>query len=195
MKRNTIFGAAALLVAGAAIGAGSVVSQNAMAASGGPAETNQLTMVSIGEDGSAIECTFEGADAEGLIPEPPAGVAVDAQPVVGNVVVGMGQLVPTDGSLPELPLPPAGELPAGQVPDGQVISGVVSIGAGVDGSEIMVDATPLETREGTAEECAALHDEAVAMAEAFPAGATVIGTDGVAVSGGAVQVSTSATKP
>lgn len=190
MKRNTIFGAAALLVAGAAIGAGSVVSQNAMAATGEPAETSQLTMVSIGEDGTAIECTFEGSEAAGLIPEPPAGFPIDGTTIEGNMVIGMGEILPADGTLPELQLP-EGVLPT----DGQVVSGAVTVAAAVDGAEMTINGAPLETREGTAEECAAMHDGAIQVATALPDGATIIGSDGVTISSGAVQVSAEAVKP
>ena len=72
MKRNTLFGGLALMAAGGVIGAGAMISSNAMADTAGAAPTDQLTMISIGDDGEAVQCTFEGADLDGLLP-PAAG--------------------------------------------------------------------------------------------------------------------------
>ena len=176
MKRNTIFGVAALLVAGAAIGAGSVVSSNAMAETGSPAPTSQLKMVTFGTDGKPLECTFSGADAEGLLPAMPAGVPADATPVEGDVVVGQAQLIPADGNLP---VPPAGLVPTGS---GTIIAtGTATAVAGVPGDLPQLSSDgPVQiisggdARPGTADECKALHDQAVESAKNAPTGASVV---------------------
>jgi hypothetical protein len=174
MKRNTMFGGLALLAAGAAIGAGAMVSGNAMASTGDPAPTDQLTMVSVGPDGDALQCTFEGADVEGLLPDLPAGV-----PMVGNVVVGSGEIMSADGSLPELVLSGSGELPEG-APEGAVTAVAGAVPVGADGQPVPPAPAQVvnvdDAREGSAEECAALHDQAVAMASQIAAGGTQMGT-------------------
>ena len=192
MKRNTIFGAAALLVAGAAIGAGSMVSSNAMAETGSPAATSQLKMVTFGTDGKPLECTFSGADAEGLLPAAPAGVPADATPVKGNVVVGQAQLIPADGNLP---VPPAGLVPTG--------SGTITVTATATATATAIAGVPGDlpqlsshdpvqiisggdARAGTADECNALHDQAVEMAKNAATGASVV------IDGGTIVT---ATKP
>lgn len=182
MQRNTIFGAAALLVAGAAIGAGSVVSQNAMADTGSPAKASEITMVNIGPDGKAVQCTFSGADAEGLLP---AGVPADA-----HMVMGSAQITTVDGSLPELQLPPDGQLPEGA----QVVTGLAGSDTGPAG--MVINGEPADVHDGTAEECAAIHAQAVEMAKHIPAGGTVIsGTDGVVSGGAGVVTVTADTRP
>lgn len=188
MKRNTMFGGLALLAAGAAIGAGAMVSSNAMAATGEPAPTEQLTMVSVGPDGDAFRCTFEGADVDGLLPDLPAGAPAGV-PVVGSVVVGSGEIMPADGRLPELVLSGSGELPEGAPVPGEgvtVLATAVPLGsedqpvlpapAGAPVQMLSVD----DAREGTAEECAALHEQAADMAQQVAAGGAQLVTSGTA---------------
>lgn len=179
MKRNTVFGAAGLLVAGAAIGAGAIVSQNAMADDGGSAIANTVTMINIDDDGTAVQCTFTGADAEGIVP---AGIPTDDAAKAG-VIMGSAQISATDGSLPVIEVSGgavaveegviAGLVPVGSFPPGDLVaqgSGVITVGASTASGEVTIsgvapDGSPIagpETREGTAEECAAMHDQAVA---------------------------------
>ena len=51
-QRNKLFAGLSLAVAGAAIGAGAIVSANAMAASGEEAPADVLTMISVSSDGA-----------------------------------------------------------------------------------------------------------------------------------------------
>ena len=164
MKRNTLFGAAGLLVAGAAIGAGAVVSQNAMASDGQVETADELTMINISDDGTALQCTFTGADIEGLVPE---GIPTD-DALKGATVVGIGEIVPVEGDLPEIDISGviAGSLPA----DAVQASGVITVGASSADGKVTItgvgtDGAPIagpETREGTAEECSAMRHQALA---------------------------------
>jgi hypothetical protein len=189
MKRNTMFGGLALLAAGAAIGAGAMVSSNAIADTGEPAPTDQLTMVSAGPDGDAFQCSFEGADVEGLLPDLPAGSAAGVA-VVGNVVVGSGEILPADGSLPELVLSGSSGLPEGApVPEGGITVLATAVPLGAEGQPTlpMPAGAPVQmlsvddAREGTAEECNTLHDQAVEMAAQVAAGGAQLVTSGTAV--------------
>ncbi len=210
MKRNTLFGAAGLLVAGAAIGAGAVVSQNAMASDGQVETANALTMINIGEDGTAVQCTFTGADAEALMPTLPPGIPTDDAAKAeanGQMVVGVANITPVEGPLPEIDASsgvivgavpvgdvPAGSLPAGAVPVGAVqASGVITVGASTADGKVTIsgvgaDGAPIaapEVREGTAEECAAMHTQTLADLQNLQ--------DQVAANGGTViNVSTEA---
>lgn len=171
MKRNTLFGAAGLLVAGAAIGAGAVVSQNAMASDGQMETADALTMINISDDGTALQCTFTGADIEGLVP---AGIPTD-DVIKGQMVVGVGGIVPADGTVPMIDVDGAtivggSDIITGSIAEGAVpVDGVITVGAGMSG-ELTISGTdangdPIvgpETREGTAEECAAMRDQALA---------------------------------
>ncbi len=198
MKRHSMFGGLALLAAGAAIGAGAMVTSNAMAATDDPAPTDRLTMVSIGPDSDPFRCTFEGADVDGLLPDLPAGA-----PVGGNVVIGSGEIMPADGSLPELVVSGSSQAPEG-VPDGGVTVVAGAVPASADGPTVLpvpVDA-PLQmlsiddAREGTAEECVALHDQAVEMASQVAAtGSAQLVTSIAGVTGGSNGATVVATEP
>ena len=151
------------MLAGSAIGAGLMISGGAMAAAGDPAPADQLTMVSVGRDGDAIQCTFDGPDVEGLLPDLPAGISVD-----DGVIVGSGQLIPADAKL----LDGVSALPGSVT----VVAGAVPIDA--QGRPALPDAnvfsaqvlSAADAREGTAEECSAMHDQAAEMASRVAAG-------------------------
>jgi hypothetical protein len=195
MKRNTLFGGLALLLAGGVIGAGAMVSSNAMADTpGADAPTNQLTMVKVDEGGEAIRCTFSGADVAAMLPTPASAVPVGsdgAQTIVtGSGVAGGPNFVvsgdvPGDGTVTALD---PKDLPAGA----QVIRGSISVAGGVPGDagtvgtgdgqiltplpvgELPVIISDADARDGTAEECAAMRDEAINMATNAPTGAVVV---------------------
>lgn len=197
MQRNTLFGGLALMLAGGVIGAGAMISSNAMAATEGPPPANELTMINVGPDGEAVKCTFSGADVEGMMPAlpstAPAGVPVDG--VIngsGGGVFTVSGIVPGDGS----PI----EIDPNNPPEGVVVgSGTITIDGSMPPGALPViassDAVPADAqiisaddaREGTPEECAAMREGAVAMAVEGPA--QVITGTATAVAGG------SATKP
>jgi len=170
MQRNTLFGGLALLMAGGVIGAGAMISSSAMADEGGTPPANEVTMINVGADGEAVQCTFSGADAEGLFPSMPLSNEAIPVPVSGDAAV-----VEIDPANP---------------PEGVVIgSGVVSVSADAGSGQIVgsEEAIPVpadvqvlsmdEAREGTPEECAAMRDQ---MASGVPAeGGMVIGATGV----------------
>lgn len=208
MKRNTLFGAAALLVAGAAIGAGSVVSQNAMASDGQAEPANALTMVNIGADGTAVQCNFTGADAESLLPSLPPGIPTDdaAKAAANGVVIGIGQIAPAQGDLPQIqvggPADVVTSVVTGSIDPGVFpANGVVTIEASTADGKVTVsgvnaDGTPIaapETREGTAEECAAMRADAIKnLADLKAQVATAVSGDAVISSSSG---SGTATKP
>jgi hypothetical protein len=206
MKRNTIFGAAALLVAGAAIGAGSVVSQNAMADDGLAEPASALTMINIGADGTAVQCNFTGAEAEALLPTLPPGIPTDdaAKAAANGVVIGIGQIAPAQGDLPQIQVGgPAGVVTSvvtGSIDPGALpANGVITVEAktatgGIEISGTNADGTPIaapETREGTAEECAAMRAAAITNLANLKAQVEANGGAVISTSGG----SGTATKP
>jgi hypothetical protein len=181
-RTNIFFGTSALLVAAGAIGAGVLVSTNAMAASGdlGP---NALTigMVTVGTNGDAYECTFDAASMPsvniGPVAVGGANAAAPAGATSGDVIVSGSGSVPqmVSGSVSVVPngsLPPALPVPLG--------SGVITLQgtASADGtssvSQVAADGTvtPVKVRQGTAEECAAAKQGAV-----LPVGAPQAPTD------------------
>ena len=172
MQRNTLFGGLALLMAGGVIGAGAMISSSAMADEGGTPPANEVTMINVGTDGEAVQCTFSGADAEGLFPSMPSiGMegAIPAEnvatPVEGGVVVGGSGVI---------------EIEAGSLPEGVEIGEAIAVGD-IAGSalptELPEGVTVLsadDAREGTPEECAAMREQA---ASGQPAeGSMVIGS-------------------
>lgn len=152
MKRNSLFGAVAMFVAGAAIGGGAIVSQQAMATNTPATATDSVTIGMVSADGDHVQCTFTGADAAGLIPtevpaadELPIEVQAGGEQVFGDAVTGQisGFGVVTTDSLPELD--GSGDMAAFGV---DTATGVMTIsGAGEP-----------QPRQGTPEECASLRD-------------------------------------
>ena len=163
-RKNLFFGTGAALVAVGAIGAGVMVSSNAMAASGAVGN-NALTisMVSVGSQGDAFQCTFDATAVPSGLPaltplapgsEPSlhitgsggAGLPGGATVVSGDAVVEAGS---SSVSLP------AGLTPA--TGDGIMITGTVNADGTSSVSQIGADGTvtPVKVREGTAAECAA----------------------------------------
>jgi len=178
MQRNTLFGGIALLLAGGVIGAGAMISSSAMADEGGTPPANEVTMVNIGSDGEAVECTFSGAEADGLFPE----LATEALPIpVGDLPAQAG------GGSGVIEIDPE-NLPEGVEVGPAVASGVVTVGVdAATGEAVEISGTALEAevvvlsgddaRDGTPEECAAMREQA---ASGQPAeGSMVIGATGV----------------
>jgi hypothetical protein len=161
-----------------------------------------MTMISIGDDGEAVQCTFEGADLDGLLPPLPAGVpegatsggimissqsvpadAAGGQPASDQPAVGHGVIISATGDLPVLTVDGLPEGVEGVEAGGTItVNGATIAGLPADGqigTGVPTDAMPVLTsaddaRDGTAEECAAMHDEAVEMASTMPANGTVI---------------------
>ncbi|MDO8363273.1 MAG: hypothetical protein Q7V88_10290 [Actinomycetota bacterium] len=200
-QRNKLFAGLSLAVAGAAIGAGAIVSANAMAASGDDAPpTDVLTMISMSSDGSQpVQCTFSGEEAATIIGDMPLPVPTDD---IAKLEANGGPITITNGQ------PPEGF-------DGQIITGtgtVISTGtitaAGGEGGIVQIGegGLPLpelslpegmpepvlisadEAREGTPEECAAM------LENAPPAGGQMVST-AVAVSGSATIETADPAKP
>lgn len=152
MKRNSLFGAAAMFVAGAAIGGGAIVSQQAMATDKPATATDSVTIGMVSTDGDHVQCTFTGAEAAGLIPtevsaadQLPVEVQAGGEQVFGDAVTGQisGFGVVTTDSLPELD------------GSGEVATFGVDAATGVMTLSGSGESQP---RQGTPEECAALRD-------------------------------------
>ena len=202
MKRNNLFGGVSLVAAGGAVGGGAMVSANAMGSTAGGAPPNVLTMISIAAT-TARPCSArsrapisrgfcsgrlqrmpEGATSGGIVISSQA-VPVDkagGQPAFAPPAVGHGVIISATGDLPALSvdgLPESaktagatvtvnGATIAGLPADGQKVTGGVPTGA------LPVLTSADEAHDGTAEECAAMHDEAVKMASTMPANGAVI---------------------
>lgn len=190
MQRNTLFGGLALMLAGGVIGAGAMISSNAMAATEGPPPANELTMINVGPDGEAVKCTFSGADVEGMLPVLPATAPA------GVPAGGADGIIVSASGAGDVPI----EIDPSNPPEGVVVgSGTITIDGSMPPGALPViassDAVPADAqiisaddaREGTPEECAEMRDGAVAMAAEGPA--QVITGTATAVAGG------SATKP
>jgi hypothetical protein len=183
-RRSWMFGGGAVLTATAAVGVGVLVTSGAMAASDGGDGAATVSMITIGSDGEAYECTVDAS----VLPMPalppgglPEGAEAGAVVVTGDAsasgatatagasgtitVDGGGSVVwSTSDSLPAVeavPVDPSSGLPMpiGGVgaPMGQGV--IVSQSVGGDTQAMTIDAdgamTPVEVRQGTAEECAA----------------------------------------
>ena len=169
MQRNTLFGGIALLLAGGVIGAGAMISSSAMADEGGTPPANEVTMINVGADGEAVQCTFSGAEADGLFPDMPLSNEAIEVPISGDA--GFIEIDPAN------------------LPEGVTVeSGVVSVSADAGGGQIIGsnEAIPVpddvqvlsmdDARQGTPEECAAMRDQAVSGVPAE--GGMVIGATG-----------------
>ncbi|MEN9644138.1 MAG: hypothetical protein RL238_807 [Actinomycetota bacterium] len=170
MQRNTLFGGLALLMAGGVIGAGAMISSSAMADEGGTPPANEVTMINVGSDGEAVQCTFSGADAEGLFPEMPS-IGMDVAIPAENVATPVEGVVGGSGVI---------EIEAGSLPEGVEIGEAIAVGD-ISGSALPTDLpdgvqvlSADDARDGTPEECAAMREQA---ASGQPAeGSMVIGS-------------------
>jgi hypothetical protein len=180
-RKNLFFGAGAVLLAAGAIGTGVMVSSNAMAASGS-VDDHALTisMVSVGTNGDAYQCTFDAAAVPGLsiapLPASATGEPIHASGGEGTVSSGA---IEVSGS-GVIQVGPDGTVPPGMQPFPGA-AGVVTLtgSATADGtssvSQIAADGTvtPVKIRQGTAAECsAAQHGIPPAPAGTGGAGAT-----------------------
>ena len=185
--RNRLFTGAALLTAASAIGAGALVSSGAMAAAGDAAEdTVSISMIQVDDEGNGYECTFDGDDVPGFVvaSELPEGVAADSVEAMEEVLAESAiPMAVEGGSVGELPQG-AFEVDPNELPslEGEVVAfGVAVAAAGGEQGEVVegelpvpADATPLELRDGTEEECAALLEQMADPSE----GTGIIGMTG-----------------
>ena len=165
-QRNKVFAGLSVAVAIAAIGAGATVSANAMADDGNQVPTDQLTMLNVSTDGTAVQCTFDSADAAAIIAASPVPVPTpsDATKTDGGVNV---VAVSGSGTIE------SGSIVSGSVPPGvqrvHIAGSVVSSGSGTvlgkidapaDGSLPVLVSTD-SARSGTPAECAAMKADAL----------------------------------
>lgn len=180
MKRNTLFGGLALLGAGGVIGAGAMISASAMADDTGTPQADEITIVQVTTDGEAVQCTFAGADVEGLLPDLLGVTPEQVLPVDREFTTsGSGVIEVATGDLPGGVLVATGAVTVsaeGTVGDVGDVGDLPSLDSLlVDMQVVSVD----DAREGTAEECAAMR--AQAQAGATGAESMVIGSTGVIV--------------
>jgi hypothetical protein len=170
-RTNILFGTGALLVAAGSIGAGVMVSTNAMAASGELGD-HALTigMVTVGTNGDAYECTFDAASvpAASFTPVQVGGAnsAAAGGATSGDVIIS------GSGSAPSVVSGSVSVVPNGSLTQGVPVplgSGVITLQgtASADGtssvSQVAADGTvtPVKVRQGTAAECAAAQQGAL----------------------------------
>lgn len=157
MKLKLLFGTAATLMAGAAIGGGVMISHQAMATSTPSKATESVTIGLLGKDGVGIQCKFSGADAQKLLQEPATADGATAIPV-GSIGAGK--------SISGVAVAPSEDVAS---------SGVAIAVEASTGEATMVGAPTL--RDGTPEECAAaqsgLEADSAGNNVVFVMGATV----------------------
>ncbi len=192
MQRNKVFAGLSLAVAGAAIGAGALVSSSAMADDAPAPAAGKVEVVTVGADGKEpIHCSFDDLELPTLVMTGPSditggpvavavGVSVDGSLPAGVPADGGGTLTVSAGGSSDAPNVVisgsgtiTGSVTDGSLPEGEVGTLVVSgsatpveISGGElpEGLPVMISAD--EAREGTAEECAAIR---ATFTEATPA--------------------------
>jgi hypothetical protein len=178
-QRNKVFAGLSVAVAAVAIGGGAMVSASAMGSDSSTGPTNKLTMLSVGTDGKAVQCTFDGATAAAIIAATPAGIPTDdASKILANQVGSgegtSGTIVGTEG-LPGGTVPPGGPQvvtvsatatgPATATGHGPDTGSATLIGIGgvpADG-KVPVLVSSDTARDGTPQECAAMADATSAV--------------------------------
>ena len=175
-NNNNKLAALAVAVAASAIGAGAVVSGNAMAGSN-PVDTatDSVSVVSLDADG-AIQCSFDGVDLPALVKNAGAGL----ESPVGAIAVGeLTDAAVVKGQVMQA-LPVPGDAATGQsftvtvggvVPGGEALPSdatIVDLAAEGSGSAGTISVVPsahelpeglqpisvADARQGTADECA-----------------------------------------
>lgn len=155
MKRNRIFAASTLLLAGAVVGAGAMISGSAMADSGNSPNSADVTIGIANVDGEVMECSLSGIEAEAFFGSLESGNAPEGlHSVFGPATVG----TEADGSTGEVAatyeVDITNVLPTENAGD-EVVFGVASVDSSVTESGAageIVDSYVV--RAGTPEECA-----------------------------------------
>ena len=168
-QRNTIFAGLSFAVAGAAIGAGAIVSSNAMADGDSPATASSVQVITIGANGEdPIQCTFDDVAMPAIISSTAAGAPAGGQRGVIAVTGSVdGAVPPSPGDSSTTQIVTSGGLPL----DGTSIEPTLVTGGSTDGpvlrtagSQVLPGSPPPgvvmlssdDARPGTAEECAAI---------------------------------------
>jgi hypothetical protein len=171
-QRNTIFAGLSFAVAGAAIGAGAIVSSNAMADGDSSATANSVQVITIGANGEdPIQCTFDDVAMPAIISSTAAGVPAGGQRGVIAVTGSVdGAVPPPSGDSSTTQIVASGGLPLAGTPiEATLVTGGSTDGTDVpvlhtSGSQIAPGSPPPglvmlsadDARPGTAEECAAI---------------------------------------
>lgn len=181
MKRNSIFAASTLLLAGAVVGAGAMISGSAMADSGNSPNSADVTIGIANGDGEVMECSISGADADaffGLLERgiAPEGIhSISGVATVGTVTpeeaeaaaVDVSEMLPADG--PNVVIGSDEEVIFG---DAVVGSRVSAVGEGEIDPATQAEAIEIlddyEVRVGSDDECAAVLDHAGSNPSAKP---------------------------
>ena len=171
-QRNKVFAGLSVAVAIAAIGGGAMVSASAMGSDGssdGP--TSKLVMLNMGTDGTAVQCTFEGADAAAILAASVPAIPTDdaAKAAANHITFNSGDatltsMVGTDG-VPGGTVPPGAstvKVSATITGSGTGPSTVIGTGGPLppDGKALVLVSTDT-ARDGTAQECAAMSAAAI----------------------------------
>lgn len=167
MKRNSIFAASSLLLAGMVVGAGAMISGSAMADNGNSADTAEVTVGMANAEGEVMECSLSGIEAEAFFGSLESGNAPEGlHSVFGSTTVG----TEAGGSAGEVAaayeVDITDVLPTENAGD-EVVFGVASVDSPVTGSggDAAVASSALPAgeivdsyvvRAGTPEECASV---------------------------------------
>lgn len=164
MKKNSIFAATSLLLAGAVVGAGAMISGSAMADSGRSPETAEVTIGVASANGDVVECALTGAEAQEFLGGFGDGAAPsDVSYVFGSTVIGSAETMAAE----EAARVEVSELAPSVVgSDGHAVSvpAVAADPTKTEGSYLLavpaqieattgVDGIPGNGRVGTPEEC------------------------------------------
>lgn len=135
MKKNSVFAATSLLLAGAVVGAGAMISGVAMADSGRSPETAEVTVGVASTSGDVVECALAGAEAQEFLLSFADGAApseVDVDYVFGRTEIGSAETMAAE------------EAARVDVSEGADATVVGSDGPAVSGPAVAVDPTKTE---------------------------------------------------
>lgn len=178
MKKNSVFAATSLLLAGAVVGAGAMISGVAMADSGRSPETAEVTVGLASTSGDVVECALAGAEAQEFLLSFADGAAPsEVDYVFGRTEIGSAETMAAE----EAARVEVSELAPSVVgSDGPAVSGpaVAVDPTKTEGSYLLavpaqieaateVDGIPGNGRVGTPEECKVIL-EAAPGSEARP---------------------------
>lgn len=161
MKRNRIFAATSLVLAGAAVGAGMMISGSAMAATDSSSDTTELTVGMMNDKGVVVECALSSEQASKFLGGLEAGVAPDGlHSIFGSTSAGSATSNPTDQATIEKTY-----TFSNVESDEGALSGATVVptdNAAIDGNGDVAESTSSKVvndyvvRVGTAEECSSV---------------------------------------
>jgi len=163
MQRNKVFAGVSLAVAAAAVGAGALISSNAMADDAPAPSAGTVDVVTIGPDGDTpVHCSFDDLEMPTLVMSAPSditggavavavGVSVDGSLPPGVPADGGGTLTVSGGGSSDAPKVVVGGSGTitGSVTNGSIPAGAIPVGSGEAGTLVISgNATPIDIAGG-----------------------------------------------